>query len=130
MALPFSVYKTQSTTDAGTPDRDGTAVTGTTTYYSETWTGQNSDGFSASVFYTGTPTGTFTLWGTDKPFPDETTDNDWIQDANFVPVNPAGAAGKFGDDASQCKKWKKRLKYVNASGTGVVFAYVNVTRNN
>lgn len=128
MSQPFSIYKTESTTDPLAPRADGVAVSSTNTYYSEMWSGNNSDGFSLSVFYTGTPTGAFTLWGTDIPNPDEANDNDWIQDTNFVPTDPAGAGGKFGDDASSCKKFHKRLKYVNASGTGTIRAYVNVVR--
>jgi hypothetical protein len=126
MSTPASVYKTRSGTDANAPALDGQAVTSTNTYYSDTWTGSDSDGYSLSVFYTGTPTGTFTLWFTDKPLADPTTDNDWIQETTFAPTNPAGAAGKFGDPAGNFKSYRKRLKYVNASGSGTVFAYVTV----
>lgn len=128
MANPVSVYKTFSLTDSNAPAIDGVAVTGTNTYYSNMWTGEDADGFSMSVFYTGTPTGTFTLWFTDKPLPDSTNDNDWIQDTSFTPTNPAGAAGKFGDPAGNFKSYRKRLKYVNAAGSGNIFAYVTVPR--
>jgi hypothetical protein len=125
---PVKVYSTRSLTDANAPVIDGTAVSSTNTYYSDIWTGEDADGFSLSVFYTGTPTGTFTLWFTDKPLPDPTNDNDWIQDTSFSPTNPAGAAGKFGDPAGNFKSYRKRLKYVNASGSGNIFAYVTVPR--
>lgn len=121
MALPYSVYQT-----AANANKNGVAVSGTSTFYSFTWSGEDADGYGLTVFYTGTPTGTFTLWGTDKPFADETTDNDWVQDTGFSPTNPAGAAGKFRDDGGNAKAYRKRLKYVNASGTGTIEAYVTV----
>lgn len=127
MAHPLSVFNTYPT-DPNAGARDSVNVSGTTTYYSRIWSGEDSDGQSMSVFYTGTPTGTFSLWHTNKPGPDESNDNDWIQDTNFAPTNPAGAAGKFGDDAGNSKAYRKRLKYVNASGTGTIQAYVAVTK--
>lgn len=128
MATPSSIYNTRSGTDANAPVLVGTAVSGTGPFYSDIWTGEDADGYSLSVFYTGTPTGTFTLWFTDKPNPDQTNDNDWIQDTAFSPTNPAGAGGKFGDPAGNFKSYRKRLKYVNASGSGTVTAYVTVPR--
>ncbi len=128
MPTPVRIYETKSLTDANAPIVDGVAVTGTNTYYSDMWTGHDADGYSMTVFYTGTPTGTFTLWWTDKPQPDPTTDNDWIQDTSFSPTNPAGAAGKFGDPAGNFKSYRKRLKYVNSAGSGNIFAYVTVPR--
>lgn len=121
MALPYSVYQT-----AANADKDGVAVSSTNTYYSFPWSGEDSDGYGLTVFFTGTPTGTFTLWGTDKPFASEADDTDWVQDTGFSPINPAGAAGKFRDDGGNAKAYRKRLKYVNASGSGVVKAYVTV----
>lgn len=118
MASPFSLFNTRSATDPGAPVRDFIAVTGTPTIYSETITGEDTDGFGATFFYTGTLTGTFTAWTTDKPLPNLANDDDWVQDTTFVPVNPAGAAGKFRDDQGNSKGSKKRYKYVNASGTG------------
>ena len=124
--FPIAVYTTKSGTDPNAPRTDGTAVSGSSTFYSSMWTGNRSDGYALSVFWTGTPTGTFTLWMTDKEHPDETNDNDWVQDTSFTPTNPAGSAGKFRDDAGNAKAYRKRLKYVNASGTGTVTAYVTV----
>ena len=126
MSTPVSVYNTRSLTDANAPVVEGTAVSSTNVAYSDMWTGSDADGYSLSVFYTGTPTGTFTLWFTDKRLPDPSNDNDWIQDTSFSPTNPAGAAGKFGDPAGNFKSYRKRLKYVNVSGSGNVFAYVTV----
>jgi hypothetical protein len=125
---PVKLYTTRSGSDSNAPATDGVAVSSTNTFYSDTWTGEDADGYSLSVFYTGTPTGTFTLWFTDKPLPDPANDNDWIQDATFTPVNPAGAAGKFGVPAGTQRGYRKRLKYVNASGSGSIFAYATVAR--
>lgn len=129
MSIPSNIYTTRSGTDASAPATDGVAVSGTSTFYSDTWTGEGADGYSMSVFFTGTPTGTFTLWFTDKRQPDTgANDNDWIQDTGFVPTNPAGAAGKFGTPNAGSRSYRKRLKYVNASGTGSIFGYVTVPR--
>lgn len=126
MASPYSLFNTRSASDPGAPVSVGVAVSGTNTYYSDMWTGENQDGYALTVFYTGTPTGTFTLWMTDKRQPSTTNDDDWVQDTTFSPTNPAGAAGKFRDDAANAKAKRKRLKYVNASGTGTVSAWATV----
>lgn len=128
MATPISIYNTRSATDPGAPATQGVSVSSTNTYYSEMWTGEDSDGASLSLFWTGTPTGTFTLWGSDKLNPDQTNDNDWVQDASFAPTNPAGSASKFGDQTGNYKAYRKRIKYVNASGTGVLTGFVTVPR--
>lgn len=132
MPTPQSVYNTRSGTDANAPAAVGTAVSSTSTFYSDEWTGQDADGYSMSVFFNvnggDNATGTFTLWFSDKPIPNPANDNDWIQDTTFSPTNPAGAAGKFGDPAGNFKSYRKRLKYVNTSGTGTIVAYVTVPR--
>jgi hypothetical protein len=64
----------------------------------------------------------------DKPNPDQTNDNDWVQDTGFAPTNPAGSAGKMRDDTGNAKAYRKRIKYVNASGTGLLTGFVTVPR--
>lgn len=128
MALTYGVYKAVSS-DSGAPTKDGTAVSGTNTYYSKMWTGKNADGYGLTVHYTGTMTGTFTLWMSDEAFPSEADDTDWVEDTSFAPVDPAGSDGKFRDDTSGAKAWRKRLKYVNASGSGTIFADVAIPQN-
>lgn len=128
MAQPYSIFNTRSATDPGAPALNTVAVSGTPTIYSELWTGDESDGYGLTVFTTGTLTGTFTLWMTDKIAPILTSDADWVQDTGFVPTNPAGAAVKFRDDAGNTKAKWKRLKYVNASGTGSLEGYVAVPK--
>lgn len=125
MGRPYSIYNTISATDANAPILQGLAVTGTNTYYSQMFSGATEPGYGLQVIFAGTPTGTFTLWFSNKDKPDETNDNDWVQDTTFVPTNPAGAGGKFWDDAVNANAFRKRLKYVNASGAGTVSAFVS-----
>lgn len=128
MATPFSIFNTRSATDPGAPDRPFIAVSGTPTIYSEVWPGNDSDGYALTILTSGTLTGAFTLWMTDKPNPNLANDNDWVQDTTFVPVNPAGAATKSRDDAGNAKANRKRLKYIGASGTGNLEGYVTVPK--
>lgn len=122
----LKIFSTSNASDSGAPTTEGVVVSGTATYYSNQWTGTDADGYGLHVEWSGTPTGTFTLWMSDKPTPTEADDTDWVQDTAFVPVNPAGAAGKFRDDAYNAKSRRKRLKYVNASGTGTIKAWASI----
>lgn len=125
---PIRLFTTRSGTDANAPNTEGAAMTGTNTVYSDMWTGEDSEGYSLTIFWTGTPTGTFTRWFTDKPNPDLTNDNDWVQDTGFTPTNPAGAAGKFGTPTAVGRSFRNRIKYVNASGAGTLTGFATVTR--
>lgn len=131
MSVPYKLFVSQLGTgsDSGAPDRDGVAVSSTTTYYSKMWSGRNADGYGLHVQWTGTPTGTLTLWMSDKANPSEADDSDWVQDTTFSPTNPAGSGSKFRDDAANARAYRKRLKYVNASGSGVLYGYVTVPKN-
>lgn len=128
MAFPYSIFNTRSATDPGAPARDFFAVSGTPTVYSEVWSGDESDGYGLTVFTTGTLTGTFTLWMTDKITPSLADDTDWVQDTTFVPTNPAGAAVKYRDDGGNAKAKWKRLKYISASGAGNLQGWVSVPK--
>jgi len=128
MATPYSIFRTQPA-DSFAPPTAGVTVSGTNTYYSKTWGAADSDGHGLQVVWSGTPTGTLSMWCSDKPYPSETDDTDWVQDTSWVPTNPAGSAGKFRDDAGNMKAYRKRLKYVNASGTGLLEAFVTVPRS-
>lgn len=127
-AVNNPIFYTRSGTDANAPSVVGAAMTSTNTVYSDVWTGLAADGYGLTLTWTGTPTGTFTLWMTDKPNPSLADDSDWTQDVTFTPTNPAGSAGKFRDDASNAKAWRKRIKYVNASGTGTLTGFVSVQK--
>lgn len=128
MATAFSIFNTRSATDPGAPALVGVSVSGTPTIYSELIAGLDSDGSGVTFITTGTLTGTFTRWVTDKPNPDLTNDNDWVQDTTFTPTNPAGAATKFRDDTGNDKGYHKRYKYVNASGSGTIQAFATVPK--
>lgn len=123
----FSIY---TTADSGAAGRsaDGVAVSGTTTYYSAPISGKQADGMGLHLQWTGTPTGTFTLWMSDKPHPSLADDADWVQDTGFSPTNPAGSASKMRDDTANAKAKWKRVKYVNASGTGVLYGWATTAR--
>lgn len=123
----YSVFRTAQDTTASPRYLDGVAASSTNTYYSDSWRG--TDDFGLTVFTTGNLTGTWTLWATDKPNPGLTNDNDWVDisaHAEFVETNPAGATSKWKVSSTLIRSGKLRLKYVNASGTGSLFAYVNV----
>lgn len=114
-----SIYYTVADTVIGAIT-DGVAVSSTNTYYSKPMIGENATGLSLQLEWSGTPAGVLTFWESDKPFPDLTSDTDWVQDTSFTPVNPAGSAGKFHADGFQKRSKWKRVKYVNASGSGTL----------
>lgn len=125
MAATYSLYNTREPTNIFQPSKvEGVVVSGTDTYYSEP-IGPRTTGFGFHFQWTGTPTGTITLWRTNKPNPIETTDADWIQVTSFTPTNPAGSADKFGDEVSFTHFKRYRFKYVNASGTGTLFCWAS-----
>jgi hypothetical protein len=97
----------------------GANVTGTTTYYGNA-VGGSGTSQSIHLRWTGTPTGTFTIWYSDKKDPVLTTDADWVQDTSSTLANPAGAAGSTLMDTTNSNAKLRRVKYVNASGVGFV----------
>lgn len=126
MAATYSVYNTREANGVFAPSKiPGIAVTGTNTYYSEPIGPRQSGGFGFHFEWNGTPTGTFTMWRTNKPNPDVTSDTDWIPVSTFAPTNPAGAAGKYGDDVTFTNFYRYRFKYVNASGSGNLFCWTS-----
>lgn len=123
----FSIFDTVLA-DATGIRTAGIAVTGTNTYYSDVWSGKFADVWDIMLQWTGTPTGTFTLWATDKGDPGLADDSDWVQETSFTPTNPAGAAGKMRDNAANATGRKWRLKYVNSAGSGTLFGWANTPR--
>ena len=123
----YSIYYTVDSGAEGHA-KDGVAVTGTGTYYSTKISGKHADGAGIHLAWTGTPGGTFTLWMSDKPVPSEADDADWVQDTSFSPANPAGSASKMRDDTANAKARWKRVKYVNATGSGSLFGWANTPR--
>ena len=123
----YSLFRTRSTADSAAPSTHGVAASGTNTYYSDVW--QAEDDFGLTVVTSGTLTGTWTLWCTDNINADPATDVDWVDSSaepEFIETNPAAGATKWRVNAVLLRAAKCRLKYVNASGTGVLAAYVAV----
>lgn len=127
MSVNISLWTTQPA-DANAPATEGVAVTGANTYYSNVLQGKECAGYSLTHFHTGTMTGTYTLWVTDKRNPNLASDADWVQDAGYAPTNPAGATGKFRTTTTD-RGLKHRLKYVNSGGAGVLTGYGTKTAN-
>lgn len=127
MSQPFELFRTVHAGDAsGNTFTSGVAVSSTNTYYSSVISGTYGDGFSLHLEWTGTPTGTFTVWKSSKPNPNLATDADWDQDADFNGTGSlatGGAAGNLGASTMNAKNRWWRVKYVNASSTGTVFGW-------
>jgi hypothetical protein len=120
----FSLFNTIGTGAAAGMSR-GVAVSGTSTYYSQMISG--ADICSFTMYWTGTPTGAFTLQGSDKDRPDETNDNDWFTiTPTKAPTAPAGSASSSNGTVVDTNCKFKRIKYVNASGSGVLSGDISV----
>ncbi len=128
MSTPYKLYMTANASDSASPKTDGVAVSSTSTYYSKMFGGFGSDAYDLHVVWTGTPTGTLTLQVSDKPNPVETSDTDWVTTTETTMTNPAGSGSSF-RVAKDVSPGHKRLKYVNSSGSGVLYAYVIVPRS-
>lgn len=113
----FSVFT--SIQAAGDTARGRITPNGAGTFYGQA-VGGSGAGQSIHLRWTGTPTGTFTLWYTNKKDPDFTTDTDWTQDTSSTLANPAGAAGSTFMDTFNSNARLRRVKYVNTSGAGVI----------
>lgn len=112
-------------TAGGAGDTQGVAVSGTTTYYSDPTDVARILNPSYHLEWSGTPTGTFTVWGSNKTDPNLTNDADWFSPALAIAiVQPAGTASKDFVDLGGWPFRKLRLKYVNASGTGTIHAFI------
>ena len=112
---------------------DGASIgVGIATAYSAPWAANNRS-WGLTVVTSGTLTGTWTLWTSDKKHPVLTTDTDWVDTsahAEFVETNPAGAATKWRVNSTLIKATWLRLKYVTTSGTGSLFAHVTAEAGN
>lgn len=107
----------------GVNDTTGDAVA-VATYYSRPFQGKNGRPLSVHVQVTGTPTGTFTLWYSNKLKPDTANDNDWVQDSGFAPTNPAAGTAKFFTPIGNLVAKHARLKLVTTLSSGTVLAFV------
>jgi hypothetical protein len=115
----FSLFNTSDPADSAAPLARGVAVSSTNTYYSKKASGSME--LSLQMEWTGTPTGAITIQGSNRAEPDETTDDDWFTiTPTTAPASPAGSASAtFGEVNDVNCKWK-RVKYVNASGSGTL----------
>jgi hypothetical protein len=117
---PGNLYRTAG----GAGDTEGVAVSGTSTFYGTPMDTRSILNPSLHLQWTGTPTGTFTIWGSNKRDPSLADDSDWFQITLAVAiVQPAGSAGKDFVDMSSWPFAKLRPKYVNAAGSGTIHAY-------
>lgn len=128
MAMPIKIFVTNNVSDSAAPRTEGVAVSSTNTYYSKMWSGESTDSYDIQVSWTGTPTGTLTLQVSNKENPVESTDADWVTSTEITVTNPAGSASGFRQACTGSPAYRKRLKYVNASGSGTLYAWVTVPR--
>jgi len=113
-----------------TETKGGTlAISGTSTYYSDAIMARDGQAVSFHLVWTGTPTGTFTLWYSNVPNADASSDTDWVQDTTYSPTNPAGSASKSFVTIGNLVANRVRLKYVNASGSGTLAGYAHIASN-
>ena len=104
----------------------GVAVSSTNTYYSEIFGSNDCTNWSVHLQWTGTPSGTLTLWASNKPDPDASSDSDWV--SVTLPAGMAGPAGSASSnftDVGNSGGKAYRLKYVNASGSGALMGWVH-----
>lgn len=115
----FSLFNTTSNTDANAPMTRGVAVSSTNVYYSGLISG--SVELSLQLAWTGDPTGTIVIQGSNKQEPDVTSDDDWFDiTPTDAPDNPAGSAADTSATVNDVNCKFKRVKYTNASGSGVL----------
>jgi hypothetical protein len=112
-------------TSGGAGDTNGVAVSGVATVRSDPTNINRILIAGYQLFWTGTLAGTFTVQVSNKLNPDPATDSDWSDIAlDKAIVQPAGSASKDYVDLSLLPFVWMRLKYVNASGSGNIFAFV------
>lgn len=125
--IGYSIINTRSATDPGAPISRGFAVSGTPTVYSDMFA-EGGLGSSIIVQTTRTLAGTWTLWATNKIHPTLADDTDWLNvtsNAEFTETNPAGAATHWQASLTLLHAGHLRLKYVNSSGAGTIYADVS-----
>lgn len=112
-------------TAGGAGDTNGVALSGVATARSDATNINRIMSAGYQLFWTGTLAGVFTVQVSNKPNPDPATDADWSDLAlDKAIVQPAGSASKDYVDLSSLPFCWMRLKYVNASGNGSIFAFV------
>lgn len=93
------------------------AMSSTNTIYSQIIDVSRMDNIGIEVAWSGTPTGTFSVLGSDSGV------NFFALTFDPVLAQPAGSSGSYGISINQFP-WKYiMLKYVNASGSGTLNAF-------
>lgn len=106
------------------------AMTGTTTIYSQVLKVQNLDNVGLEVVWTGTPTGIISVLvaNADLPSPSTYSATNPIPSQNALTFNPSlaqpsGSAGGYVINLNQLPFYLVQIKYTNTSGTGVLKVY-------
>jgi hypothetical protein len=105
-------------------------MTGTTVLKSKATAIRGMKFNSYSMHWTGTPTGSFAFYASNKAGgpngepPSVDTDADWaLLTLSLAPTNPSGAAGQTGLDLNEIGYGFIHMRYTNASGTGTLQVY-------
>ena len=101
---------------------DGVAASSTNVYYSKVMKPSPEGLLGFTLESTGTLTGAFVLQVSDEMRPDETTDTDW-DTVTWTATDPAGSATKKKYELAGKRGRFYRIKYTNASGTGLIKGY-------
>lgn len=103
------------------------SVAPSTTVYSNPWNASMMTvNWAAQVLWTGTLSGTITLWYSNADRPGLANDTDWTQApaGDFTAVATGGAAGSTVTSGTKPFRWL-RFKYTHTSGVGKLFGNVN-----
>lgn len=94
------------------------AMASTNTIYTNIQDLSNTDNQGLEIFWTGTPTGTISILGSESGVS--------FFALTFTPAltQPAGSAGGYGVNLNQFPWRYLMLQYVNASGTGTLTAWI------
>lgn len=108
--------------------KNDNVMTGTSTIYSERISCKQGSMLSLHISNTetsATVTGTITLWQSNKPDPDPDSVTDWIQNTDVTFTAVSGAGSEFINIGNAAARFYM-VRYVNATGAGVLSCWVNV----
>lgn len=105
---------------------DDGAMASTNTIYSKRFSMKMGSLFGLHFEWAGTsPSGTLTLWQSNKPDPAVDSVTDWVQNTDVTFTSPAGSDSKsFLNVGNAAARWYM-VRYVNASGSGALQCWVN-----
>ena len=99
------------------------ATTSTTAYRSNRISMLKGSLLSLQLEMTGTVTGTFTLWQSNMPDADPTSDADWVENTDVTFTAVSNATDQFINIGNAAARWYM-VKYTNATGTGSLNGWV------